>query len=145
MTPFARQVRALIYEQLRGTGTAPTPDDCALLLGAAPAAVGEAFDELAAARAIVLQPGHRRVWMAHPFSAVPTPYRVLADGLFYWANCGWDAFAILALIGDGEGHVRGPVGDGRTRYPVSDGMVTRKGFVHFVTPLRHFWDDIGFT
>ena len=29
--------------------------------------------------------------MAHPFSGVPTDYRVESSGVAYWANCAWDA------------------------------------------------------
>ena len=36
--------------------------------------------------------------MANPFSAVPTPYRVQADGRSWFANCAWDAFGICAAL-----------------------------------------------
>ena len=34
----------------------------------------------------------------NPFSANPTPHRVLAVGREWYANCGWDAFGILAAL-----------------------------------------------
>ena len=36
--------------------------------------------------------------MANPFSGVPTPYRVVAGGRTWFANCAWDAFGICAAL-----------------------------------------------
>src|SRR5689334_18890863 len=57
--------------------------------------------ELHEAHALVLDPATDEILMAHPFSAVPTPHRVHADGRWWWANCAWDAFGICAALGTG--------------------------------------------
>ena len=49
--------------------------------------VSEAYERLAAARAIVLDPRTKEVWMAPPFSAKPTPFRVLAEDRSWSAPC----------------------------------------------------------
>jgi hypothetical protein len=36
--------------------------------------------------------------MANPFSAVPTAYRVHANGRWWYANCAWDAFGVLGAF-----------------------------------------------
>ena len=38
--------------------------------------------------------------MAFPFSAIATPFRVHTRGQDYFANCGWDAVAFHAMLGD---------------------------------------------
>jgi hypothetical protein len=43
--------------------------------------------ELDARHAIFLEPGTAQIRMATPFSAVPTPFTVTAEGITYWANC----------------------------------------------------------
>src|SRR5256885_7144555 len=53
-----------------------------------------------------LAPATATVWMAHPFSAVPTAYPVVIGERTYWANCAWDAAGILSLVGDGECRTR---------------------------------------
>ena len=55
----------------------------------------------------MLAPASLSIWMAHPFSAVPTDYPVDANGRRYWANCAWDAAGILSLAGaGGQTHTR---------------------------------------
>jgi hypothetical protein len=80
------------------------------------------------------------VWMAHPFSGVDTGYSASVGHKTWWANCAWDALAVLALLGDGKAHCPG----GPT-WTVQDGTVTPDGYVHLVVPASSFWDDIGFT
>src|SRR5689334_4835010 len=58
-----------------------------------------AYERLHAARAIVLDPHSREVWMAPPFSAKPTAFRVLAEEKTWSAPCAWDAFGITNLMG----------------------------------------------
>ena len=80
------------------------------------------------------------VLMAHPFSAVPTGYTAEVGDRSWYANCAWDALAILALLGDGVTRK-----DGSVLWTVEAGQVSPPGLVHFVVPAREFWTDIGFT
>ena len=80
------------------------------------------------------------VVMAHPFSGVDTGHYSIVEDRVYWANCAWDALAILALLGDGD--AVGPTGP---RWTVVDGRVTPHGLVNLVVPARSFWEDVGFT
>jgi hypothetical protein len=79
--------RVQIYKHFIETGNAPTKADIAGSLGRDATEVDQAIVELAEARTIALAPGSRSIWMAHPFSAVPTLYRVLSGSTSYWANC----------------------------------------------------------
>ena len=145
MTPFARAVRAEVMRAFRRDGVTPTTESIAATLECEATAVGAAFEELAQARALVLHPGSHRIWMAHPFSAVPTPHRVSIGAQRWYANCIWDGFALMALLGDGTMETRF-AGDGaRAQYAVRDGVVSGEGVVHFLVPPAEFWVDIGFT
>ena len=39
------------------------------------------------------------IWMANPFSAVPTDFKVTSRGRTYFGNCIWDALGIPAILG----------------------------------------------
>ena len=84
--------------------------------------------------------------MANPFSAVPTPYRVLADDRWWYANCAWDAFGICAAL-----HVDGlietscpdcaeEIAFARQRRPDDESLL-----FHCLVPRGRWWDDIVFT
>ena len=53
--------------------------------------VGAGWRLLHDAHALVLERDSSTIRMGNPFSAVPTPYRVFADGRWWFANCAWDA------------------------------------------------------
>ena len=98
-TDFDRWVRVEIYARWIKSGVAPDASDVAQALNRDVAATEASFQRLAAAKVLTLAPVTGRLWMAYPFSAVPTPYRVRTTGRAYWANCAWDAFGIAAMIG----------------------------------------------
>jgi hypothetical protein len=97
---------------------------------------------------IVLAPGTDEIWMAAPFSALATPFRVHVGERAYWGNCIWDALGIVALLG-GTGSVRfncpdcgDPLAiDVRDREPITGDDL----LVHFAVPAARWWEDIGFT
>ena len=85
--------------------------------------------------------------MANPFSAVPTPHRIEADGRSWYGNCAWDAFGIPAAL-HVDGHVSSTCLDCgetieieiRNEHPIPDTYV-----FHVAVPAAHWWDDIVFT
>ena len=142
-----RTLRLEIYRHFAQTGQAPTVTDLASRLNQPPAVVEDSLQRLAAGRAIVLAPGTLNIWMAHPFSAVPTAYRVRAAERSYWANCAWDALNITALLGI-DSHTVAHCPDCQTTLSltVENGLPRHpEGVIHFAVPPRHFWDNIGFT
>jgi hypothetical protein len=145
VTPLERRVRATIYAWLLGTARAPDAASIAAAVGASEADTYAALDELANQHLIVLAPGTHDIWMAHPFSAIPTGFTVVANGRRYYANCAWDAAGILSMVGDGSCTARcGDCGSDMT-FSVIEGQLHGQGVVHFAVPARHFWDDIVFT
>lgn len=98
--------------------------------------------------AFALAPGSDEILMAHPFSAVPTPSLVRSDGRAFWANCAWDALAILGMLGAAASidarcaecgdEIRMAFNAGRFELPPS-------AVIHFAVPPRRFWENVVFT
>jgi hypothetical protein len=145
MNNFERLVRAAVIGTLRDTASAPSLAAIAAALDAPESAVSAALHALAAAHRLVLIPGTDSVWMAHPFSGVPTDFVVTINGRRWFANCVWDGLAILALLGDGALATHSPATGDPIVFEVSPGKVRGDALVHFLVPARRFWEDIGFT
>ena len=139
-------VRVEIYRYLLATGCAPSASDVAATLGREPAEIEPAYAALAESRVITFAPATRAIWMAHPFSAAPTVYRVRSGGISYWANCAWDALGIAAMLGrDTRCLARCPQSGESIDLSVTEGRVAADGIVHFVVPPRQFWDNVAYT
>lgn len=139
MTPFDRKVRARIYELFVDEERVVDAGVLAETSGWDMSDVVGSLERLAREHRIALTDGGA-VHMAHPFSGVPTSYVSRIGSRWWYANCGWDVLAILALLGDGEAH--GPDG---LEWHVQDGRVHPDGIVHLLVPAKRFWDDVGFT
>ena len=85
--------------------------------------------------------------MEAPFSAVPTPFRVHADGRWWYGNCGWDAFGVCAALGvDGRIETACPDCGEALHVEVRDGRPDDESLVfHCLVPASRWWDDIVFT
>lgn len=122
--------------------------DLARRFGIAPMEAEDSLRRLAETEgALVLLPGSPYVWMAEPFSAVPTSFTVESGSQRWWGNCIWDALAILALLGrDGTVSTSCPDCSEPMRVGVDGGVLEHDGAVaHFAVPAREWWRDIGFT
>ncbi len=140
------EVRAQVYRLYLELARAPVAAEVADALSMTQAAVEDAFARLAADHLLVLAPGTPYIWMANPFSALPTAYAVETDGRQWFGNCIWDALGILALVGDG-GVVTTRCSDcgEHLAVEVADGeLVAAQGVVHYAIPAAAWWDDIGF-
>jgi hypothetical protein len=105
------------------------------------------YQQLHEARAIVIDHRTKEVWMALPFSAVPTPHRVTSGERSWYANCAWDAFGIPSVI-KGEARIESACGDcdAPIVYRAERGrIVDTHGVAHFVVPAARWWDNIGYT
>jgi hypothetical protein len=140
------RVRRAVYAAF-AAGDVPTRDAVGRATGLAPDAVVMSYRRLAEAHVLVLEPGSDEVWMAMPFSAKPTAFRVTAGETAWWANCAWDALGIAAATGcDVEIATDCPDCAEPLGLRVEAGaLVPAPGIVHFAVPAAHWWDDIGFT
>jgi hypothetical protein len=146
--PFDRDIRLAVYRTIVEEGVPPTAQEVAAEFGVRVEDVDASFRRLADAHALVLQPGTTSIWMAAPFSAVPTPFDVSVGGRRYFANCIWDALGIPACLHanaridsscpDCSEQLRLEVRNGALREPAD-------GVLHFAIPAARWWEDIGAT
>lgn len=143
---FAWRLRGHLYRRVRQTGAVPTRAELGARLDRSGRQIADALGFLAGVRVLVLD-GQGEILMAHPFSAVPTPYRVETSARAYWANCAWDAIAIpIILDTDGRTRAECPQTGEPIDLVVTGGRVEPGGTVVLLpVPARNFWDDIGFT
>jgi hypothetical protein len=142
-----RDVRLCVYERFLVDGLPPTHERVADELGVRVVEVEESFRRLDAGHVLVFHPGTLDVWMANPLSAVETDFRVETPRGGYFGSCIWDAFGVVAMLGD-EGTIRThcPCCDDPMELRVeAGGVVSARGVVHFAVPARRWWDDIGYT
>lgn len=142
-----REVRLSVYRHFVGTGQAPSLRDISAEVSSSPAEVGASLERLDAGHVLVLHPTTRELWMAMPFSAVPTDFRVTSGDRAWWANCAWDALGISAML-------QMPVeirtsctdcGDPPPLRTTGRALSDPSGVVHFAVPAAAWWEDIGFT
>jgi len=142
------EIRLWIYHHFVDSGRAPSPVEVAAHFGLAPSDVEDRLRRLQDdADALVLLPGTSYIWMAEPFSAVPTSFLVRSGPRQWWGNCIWDALAILALAGTGGSVLTACPHSGQPLLvsATKRGLGEAQGIVHFAVPAREWWRDIGFT
>jgi hypothetical protein len=141
------EVRLSVYRHLVHTGRAPSLAETSGDVGVDPVAISASLERLDARHCLVLHPTTRQLWMAMPFSAIPTGFRVTSRERAWWANCAWDALGISAML-------QIPVeittsctdcGDPLTVRTTGRAVSDCTGVVHFAVAAAAWWDDIGFT
>ena len=140
---FDWTVRNAVYAAIVERTVPPTADEIATALGVSPDDVRSAYERLNDRHALFLTPGTHDVRMAHPFSGVPTAFRVESEGRAYWANCAWDALGIPAALHD-DARVEASIGDGeQIQIEIEAGRAHGwDGVVHFPLPFRRWYDDL---
>jgi Alkylmercury lyase len=140
-------LRQATYATFVDLGRAPTVAEVASELDLGAAAVLAGWRRLHDAHALVLDEAGAEIRMANPFSAVPTSYRVQAQGRWWYANCAWDAFGICACLQvDGRIETSCPDCGDPLRLEVADERPSDDTLLfHTLVPARHWWDDIVFT
>ena len=140
-------LRSATYGLFVELGRAPTASEVAGSgdLDVADVAVG--WQRLHEQHALVLDAATGAILMANPFSAVPTPYRVQADGRWWYANCAWDAFGICAALHvDGRIETSCPDCGEALTVEVRDELPDDESLLfHCLVPAARWWDDIVFT
>jgi hypothetical protein len=145
--PHDQQVRLRVYDLLLQTGGMPKIADLAHSLGRSLSDVTDSLKRLYAAKALALMPESGEVLMASPWSAVPTPYVVECGGRSWWANCGWDALAIPAAMGQKGKAITSCAccGESMTVEVDKRELLSGDGVLHISVPAKVWWNDIFFT
>lgn len=135
-------LRNRTYARFVETGRAPSADE-----------LGDRDEVLAGwkrlhdAHAVVLNTATDELRMLNPFSMVPSPYRVSADGRWWYANCAWDAFGVCAALGS-DGTIETSCADcgSAIHLEVVDKRPHDETLLfHCLVPAARWWDDIVFT
>ena len=141
------RLRTLTYSLFVELGRAPTALEVAASGGWAQDEVLLGWRRLHEQHALVLNSATAEIRMANPFSAVPTAYRVQADGRWWYANCAWDAFGICAALhSDGRIEASCPDCGERLSIEVRQKRPDDESLLfHCLVPAARWWDDIVFT
>lgn len=141
------RLRRLTYDLFVELGRAPTAADVSGALGSTTDDVLAGWRRLHEQHALVLDDAQSAIRMANPFSAVPTPYRVEADGRSWYGNCAWDAFGICAALeSDGRIETSCPDCDDPIVVEVTNKEPDDRSLVfHCLVPAAQWWDDIVYT
>jgi Alkylmercury lyase len=142
-----RDVRLFVYERFVDEALPPSADEVATGLSLSVEEVEASFSRLEDGHVLVFAPGTRNIWMANPLSAFPTSFRVETPRGVYWANCIWDAFGVVAMLG-GDGAVLtscGDCGESMDLRVAGGALEPADGVAHFAVPARSWWDNIGYT
>jgi Alkylmercury lyase len=125
-------------------GHAPTNEQLAHKLGAGVDEIENGLLRLEAAHGVVLHPGRRELWVAHPFASSPTHTWVQAATSGWWAPCMWCALGISVLVkGQVAIHTRIGSESEPVQIDVVDGAPLQTSlFVHFADPPRKAWDNV---
>jgi hypothetical protein len=143
----ADALRIFVYEEIVASGRPPTSSQIAGRFSTSALDARGALADLKIGKTILVDPSSGEIWMAGPFSAIDTAYRVVADGRVWWANCAWDMFGVMAIVNEPVivetrctdcGHPMTITADPGV-LPNDDAVV------HFLLPARRWYDDIGFT
>jgi hypothetical protein len=142
-----RDVRLFVYERFLEEAAPPSADEIAAGLSLADAEVEASLARLEQGRVLVFAPGTRNIWMANPLSAFPTAFRVEAPRGAYWAACIWDAFGLVAMLGETGAVLTSCAccGDEMTLRVEDGALAPAEGVAHFAVPARRWWDNIGYT
>jgi alkylmercury lyase-like protein len=142
-----RDVRLAVSRKFIDEEVPPAVDELAAQLGTDAPAIEASLRRLEDAHMLTLVPGTSSVWMAFPFSAIPTPFEVRVGHRRYFANCIWDALGIpVCLDADATIDSSCPDCSEPLRLEVRNGsLVPAEGVIHFAVPAARWWEDIGAT
>jgi len=142
-----RSLRNCTYTLFVELGMAPTIHAVAAKMNWTSDEVAAGWRRLHAGHALVLQDKVDEIRMANPFSAIPTAYRVQANGRSWFGNCAWDAFGILAALhADGRIETSCPDCGDPITIDIKDGRPDDETLrFHCLVPAASWWDEIAFT
>ena len=144
------QVRHFVYNHFADTTQPPSIEDAARHFNISIEEASEYYRELHNRHAFFLELETLTVRMAWPFSAVPTNFKVHANGKTYYANCAWDMLGIPILLQsdvvieavctESNEVVLLEVKNGNIAPAASSSLL-----VHFPLSFARWYDDVVFT
>jgi len=142
------RARIVVYTHIADHGAPPSREEIAEATSLSAEETRDTLEALALSRQVILDPATREIWMAGPFSAVPTRYRVHGSHVSWWANCAWDMLGVPAFLGQSV-RIDATCADCDTSVQLDvdrdTGPADDQGLVHILLPASRWYADIGFT
>ena len=140
-------LRIFVYDRLVASGSPPSLDEIAAHFGTTRDVARKEIGALKIGKTILVHPDSGEIWMAGPFSAARTDYKVVAGDRSWWANCAWDMLGIpMVLNAPVQVHTKcTDCGSPMTIDCSPSHPPTVDAVVHFLVPARRWYEDIGFT
>ena len=147
---FPTALRRFIYDHLLSRGLPPSTEQIGEHFGVSADDARQAIGSLKIGKTVLAHPTTGEIWMAGPFAARPSTYRVVGSRLAWWANCAWDMLGVMVIANE---PVRVEAECTDCREPISIDASPDVGVgsglgemvVHFLVPARNWYEDIGFT
>ena len=164
--PILWKIRHFVYNHFADTTYPPNVDITAQHFNISAEEASEYYKALNTRHAFFLDPGTVNIRMAWPFSAVPTNFKVHANGKTYYANCAWDMLGIPVILQSdataeavctgSNDSIKIEIKNGNIAPTAVPGGVHLRGFfakdatlsslrIHFPLPFTHWYDDLVFT
>ena len=140
-------LRTRVYDVLVERGLPPSCAELGTHFGTTEAAIRSALGSLKIGKTVLMRPDGREIWMAGPFAAEATAFRVIGKRAAWWANCAWDAFGVAVIVGEAT-HVAThcPDCDEPLELHADPAQAPKEDLVmHFLVQASHWYDDLGFT
>lgn len=140
-------LRQFVYEDILAEGVPPSSARIAARFKVPQPDALRALAELKIGKTVLVHPVTGEIWMAGPFSSVPTAYVVERDARQWWANCIWDLLGVAVLVGQPVQLHASCVGSGEPFVADLDPArgIASDWVAHFLLPAREWYTDIGFT
>jgi hypothetical protein len=141
------ELRRFIYERILDDGQPPSS---VLIAGRFGTTRGDALQALANLRigkAVLVHPVTGEIWMAGPFSSVPTQYVVEREGRQWWGNCVWDLLGAAVLVGQPVRLLASCIESGEPFVADVDPArgISSDWVTHLLLPARRWYEDVGYT
>jgi len=141
-----KNVRKYVMEYFLENERAPVLEEIMKEFDLSRINAGRVLQGIEKAHNLALLPGTQRILMAHPFSAIPSPFKVAIGSKRYYANCAWDSIAFHVMlsmemrIGSYCHHCSDPISidlnDGKARSRPANPLV------FLSMPAAKWWDNI---
>ena len=154
--PGATELRVFVYDTIASRGRPPASTEIGAHFGITPDDARGAIADARLGKTLFPDPQTGEIAIAGPVAGSPTPYRVTASGVTWFANSAWDMLGVAAMFGnevtiesrcpdcgDPIKFILDPLSFPAFRFPM--GAADDRMIVHFLMPARQWENDIAAT